>query len=332
MAQARPLTPATTEPGRQVDSAHTDGLDALSGGAPDTASLSRAKPARPLGRWTLRGRLSSGAPRPKAETVFFSDLNPVVELFQRCCAAMRRGVPAVKQSQRDKEFFFQEWVRDRLAETERNYEEGGRTSYPDLRLVHEAQGYEVKGLATPGRDANYDCNSRLPAGVHNGRDIFYIFGRYPKDPDGLEVAISDLVVIYGDFLDAQHEYEHSNQSLKGFGTYGDLLLRDRKMYVAPTPYSLLEGVVGRRTLVVPAESELPPKSDLKHVGSLVRIEVEEMLVGYSFDLRSNELVGTWAPNPHAGKRHEFDAYRDQRDDPHPITLRQMSAGKSRGPA
>ena len=35
--------------------------------------------------------------------------------------------------------------------------------------------------------------------------------------------------------------------------YGDLMVRDRKMYVAPTPFALLEGVTSLPTLIVPAD-------------------------------------------------------------------------------
>ena len=42
----------------------------------------------------------------------------------------------------------------------------------------------------------------------------------------------DLVVCHGDFLNADHDYVHKNKSVKGFGSYGDIMIRDRKMYVA----------------------------------------------------------------------------------------------------
>ena len=61
---------------------------------------------------------------------------------------------------------------------------GGRNSYPDFRIVSHIEGYELKGLAYPGRDASFDSNSQVPTGLHNGRTIYYVFGRYPKIPDG----------------------------------------------------------------------------------------------------------------------------------------------------
>jgi len=55
--------------------------------------------------------------------------------------------------------------------------------------------------------------------MHNGRAIFYVFGRYPNAADaGKEYPVIDLVVCHGDFLNADHEYIHKNRSIKGFGS------------------------------------------------------------------------------------------------------------------
>ena len=97
-------------------------------------------------------------------------------------------------------------------------------------MVKSTEGYELKGLAYPGRDTNFDSNSQVPTGLHNGRDIYYVFGRYPKNPDGNSYPVIDLVICHGDFLNIDHEYTHENKSVKGFGGYGDIMIRDRKMY------------------------------------------------------------------------------------------------------
>jgi hypothetical protein len=39
----------------------------------------------------------------------------------------------------------------------------------------------------------------------------------------------DLVLCRGDFLNADHNYVHKNKSIRGFGSYGDIMIRDRKM-------------------------------------------------------------------------------------------------------
>ncbi len=74
----------------------------------------------------------------------------------------------------------------------------------------------------------------MPTGFHNGRLIFYVFGRYPADltpyasqeSGGRQYPLVDLVLCHGDFLNADHEYIHENKSVKGFGTYGDIMIRE----------------------------------------------------------------------------------------------------------
>ena len=193
----------------------------------------------------------------------------------------------------------------RLSESGLAHESGGRNSYPDFRMVHVPEGYEIKGLAYPGRETTYDSNSQMPCGSHSGRTIFYVFGRYPDEPDGEEYPVLDLVICHGDLLNADHDYIHRNKHLKGFGSYGDILIRDRKMYVAPTPFGLLQGVAHTRTLILP--DAFPVTAEFKLVGSLVRREAEQLLVGYSFDLWKNVLTPEMISNPAAGREHLFRA-------------------------
>jgi len=141
-------------------------------------------------------------------------------VFQRCVEAIREGVLIERVSSTDKEFHFQNWFKARLQETGLHFEMGGRNSYPDFRMVAVTDGYELKGLAYPGRDASFDSNSQVPSGLHNGRTVFYVFGRYPKQPDGPRYPVLDLVMCHGEFLNADHEYIHENKSVKGFGSYG----------------------------------------------------------------------------------------------------------------
>lgn len=228
-------------------------------------------------------------------------------IFQECDRAIRAHELIRRASAQDKEFHFQNWFKARLAATGAKFEQGGRNSYPDFRLVATTDGYEVKGLAYPGREASYDSNSQVPSGRHNGRTIYYVFGRYPAEPDGNTYPVLDLVVCHGDFLNIDHDYIHENKSVRGFGSYGDILIRDRKMYVAPTPFGLVDGLAHERTLILPASD--PPPRGLRAAGELVRREAEHLIVGYRFDLRSNELVSTTVPNPAAGREHRFLAYR-----------------------
>jgi len=250
-----------------------------------------------------------------------------LDVFVRCVNAVRAHKLIRRESQHDKEFHFQNWFRERLAETGLNFEVGGRNSYPDFRLVAFTEGFEVKGLAYPGREANYDCNSQVPSGTHNGRTIFYVFGRYPAEPDGDSYPVLDLVVSHGDFLNADHTYIHKNKSVKGFGSYGDIMIRDRKMYVAPTPFGLATGVAHQQTLIVPADFRID--ASLSEVGRLVRRETDHLVVGYTFDLRHNTLEAELIANPDAGKEHHFRAYRLKDAPGDQVSLRLRPQGEER---
>ena len=235
------------------------------------------------------------------------------EVYRKCAKAIHEGVLIVKQSKKDKEFFFQNWCHDRVLETGYHVEAEGRNSYPDFRIVEQAEGYEIKGLAYPGRENSYDANSNIPSGVHNGRQIFYIFGRYPSEgeenEDGKTVLpVTDLVICHGDFLNAYRDYVHENKHVKGFGTFGDIMIRDRKMYVCPTPFAIADGVVGLCTLILPENFSTIPE-DFTEVGTVERIEAEKILTGYSFNLETNVIASTTIPNPRAGEKHIFKAYR-----------------------
>jgi hypothetical protein len=54
---------------------------------------------------------------------------------------------------------------------------------------------------------------------------------------------------------------------------------------------------------------------------LTRHEVERIVVDYRFDLRTNELVTTLAPNANAGLEHVFKAYRVPGDPRERVSLR-----------
>jgi hypothetical protein len=249
-----------------------------------------------------------------------------VTVFQRCVEAIRQGSLIERVSSTDKEFHFQNWFKVRLEEIDLNFEVGGRNSYPDFRMVATTEGYEVKGLAYPGRDASFDSNSQAPSGYYNARTLYYVFGRYPKKPDGDTYPVLDLVICHGDFLNADHEYTHENKSVRGFGSYGDVLIRDRKMYVVPTPFRLVEGVAHQRTLILPSEKE--PGDHFTEVGKLSRREADQLIVGYSFDLRTNELLTKSVPNPGAGREHLFRAWRLNGSlKRHSISMRQFESNQ-----
>lgn len=240
-------------------------------------------------------------------------------IFKNCVLAIRQGNLIEREAANDKEFHFQNWFKKRLEAMSLNFDSPGRNTYPDFRLVHSPEGYELKGLAYPGRETDYDCNSQVPRGEHNGRQVFYVFGRYPTKPDGNRYPVLDLVLCHGSFLNADNTYEHKNKSFRGFGSYGDILVRDRKMYVAPTPFALADGTAHRNTLILP-ETEFPGPGFVS-VGILRRREVDQIVVTYKFDLKENTLQTTTASNPNAGMEHVFVAYRLEGDPMETVSLR-----------
>lgn len=238
-------------------------------------------------------------------------------VFAECYRAIKAGVPIVRESARDKEFHFQNWFEARLAAMGLEYERRGRNTYPDFVLIDRPEGYEVKGLAYPGRELNYDSNSQVPTGRHSGRDIYYVFGRYPNDEER-EYEVIDLIICHGSFLNADEDYVHRNRHVKAFGSYGDIMIRDRKMYVAPTPLALTTGTQGYVTLIAPADLQRP--DDVAPAGDLVRIETDKLLAGYRFNLRTNVLTPEHIANPHAGREHRFIAYRMSADNVRRVAL------------
>lgn len=246
-------------------------------------------------------------------------MSNVSDIFKQCVQAIRDGDLIEREGKSDKEFHFQNWFKKRLDALKLNYDSPGRNSYPDFRLVRSPEGYELKALAYPGRDADYDCNSQVPRGDHNGRQVYYVFGRYPVKPDGNKYPVLDLVLCQGSLLNADNTYLHKNKSFRGFGSFGDILVRDRKMYVAPTPFALAEGTAHRRTLIVPAGERVDP--EFIEVGTLRRSEVDQMVVAYSFDLRTNNLSTSLVQNPSSGREHVFKAYRLPNEPRDPVTLR-----------
>ncbi|MGE0120514.1 MAG: hypothetical protein AB7S58_21400 [Dongiaceae bacterium] len=240
-------------------------------------------------------------------------------IFKLCVEAISAGELIVREGRHDKEFHFQDWFRRRLETLGLNFDSPGRNTYPDFRLVRFPEGYELKGLAYPGREADYDCNSQVPRGEHNGRQVYYVFGRYPARPDGNNYPVLDFVLCHGSFLNADSSYVHENKSFRGFGSYGDILVRDRKMYVAPTPFALAEGTSHRRTLILPADHAVD--DDLVEVGTFTRREVDEVVAAYSFDLRTNDLSTALVRNPNGGREHTFKAYRVRGDPTERVSLR-----------
>ena len=105
----------------------------------------------------------------------------VVDVFLQCDQAIRRGRLIHRDQQDGQGVPFPKLVSGTaLASWSSYFDPPARNSYPDFRLVNSPVGYEIKGLAYPGREATYDANSQMPTGFHNGRTVYYAFGRYPQ--------------------------------------------------------------------------------------------------------------------------------------------------------
>jgi len=252
------------------------------------------------------------------------------DIYRSCVNAIYNGELIFKVNQKDKEFHFQNWCQKRIESTGFHFDRIGRNTYPDFCLVEKPEGYEIKGLAYPGRENNYDANSNVPTGYLNGRHLFYIFGRYPKEQDiqSNTYPVIDLIMCHGDFLNAQHDYVHKNRHIMGFGTYNDIMIRDRKMYVAPTPFALTEGTSGLSTLILPGDYDIP--EDFICVGELIREEGPTIIVGYHFNLQTNTIIPQIAHNPNEGIKHLFRAYRCQEQTNKSVKLVRFSDEKTNG--
>ncbi len=241
------------------------------------------------------------------------------QVFMECVRAINQSEMIERVSSTDKEYSFQNWFANRLNRVGLSFDEPSRNAYPDFRLVHHPIGFEIKGLGFPGREANYDCNSQVPSGLHNGREIFYVFGRYPFQTSDRTYPVYDLVFCHGNFLNADHNYVHENKNIKGFGSYGDIMVRDRKMYVAPTPFALTTGTERQITLI--ASPDFETGRELQAVGDVDRIEAPKLVSGYHFNMVSRVLTPSFVDNPHAGKTHRFSAFRPANSTGPTVSLR-----------
>lgn len=238
----------------------------------------------------------------------FNELAPEVRVFLALAHGFVNQVPIVRSDIRDKEFPLQNWVQRRIHAAGLSFEPPGRLRYPDFILSGHPCGFEVKGLAVPGRWVDFDCNSQLPLAEHGGNKVFYIFGRYPKAAGANEYPVHDLVLCAASFLNTETHNANKNQSFDGAGSYGDIKVRDRRMYVCKTPFSLAAGTADHITLILEgAPIDLPEV--LTAVGEMERKEADELVSGYAFDLRKNELSTQRFPNPNGGRVHRFTAYK-----------------------
>jgi hypothetical protein len=64
--------------------------------------------------------------------------------------------------------------------------------------------------------------------------------------------------------------------------------------------------------------------ELVQVGELRRVEAVELIVGYSFNLQTNDIVPEKVSNPGAGREHVFRAWRVEGAPVSPVAMRQVA--------
>ena len=77
------------------------------------------------------------------------------------------------------------------------------------------------------------------------------------------------------------------------------------------------------TLIVP--ESVAADERFVEVGRLIRIEADTLVIGYSFDLRTNELKAEKVPNPRKGTEHRFIAFRLKSQAAKPVSMLSRAA-------
>lgn len=237
----------------------------------------------------------------------FDSFESPIKIFLSLAHGFHNAVPITRATPTDKEYHFQNWVKRRIEAVKLPYKELQRNGYPDFVLNDKSSGYEVKGVTQGTRDDSFDSNSRLPLAIVDGTTVYYVFGRYPASDD-VDFPVHDLVMCSASFFNAEKENTNKNQSFHGGGSYGDIQIRDRRMYVLRTPWFLVSNTAKNATLIL-EDGTVSVPAGLDAVGQLQRVEAAKVVTGYSFDLQKNTLKFDQAPNPSAGQVHTFTAYR-----------------------
>lgn len=218
------------------------------------------------------------------------------------------------RSANDKEYFPQDWFLARLSEVT-NYvcEQSGRNSYPDFWVSsgNQKEGYEIKSLAfANGRPArkDIDFNSTIPLGKKGGNDVFLVFFLYTGSGANPR-PIHSLVIAHADIINSDHELadSHENHAIRGFGSYGDGFIRDRKMYVLPHPLTIYPQGLGKATLIVPSAWNVNG-THLKKSECIERIHSSERLRGYTIDLWGSDPTQLTETAPASGQALKFDVF------------------------
>lgn len=239
-----------------------------------------------------------------------------VSIFLEAANAVANGVHMLPRSKDDKEYFPQDWFAARVAAVGLPQAAQGRNSYPDFWVGDAAhsprEGFEVKSLAfANGRPArsDFDSNSTIPSGQKHGHDVFLVFFLYTGSGANPR-PVHSLTIAHADLINADHAVAaaHLNEGVQGFGTFGEGFIRNRKMYVFPTPYTIDPSGLSRCRLIVPAAWAVND-GRLQKVGTLNRVVAGTELSSYHIHLDGvTPAASITHPRADAGKVHSFDVF------------------------
>lgn len=160
-----------------------------------------------------------------------------VEIFDiKCRQLAKTRYPNIYMQ--DSKELFSDWFEDGIPYTIKHL---GANDHPDA--IIENVGFELKSISSNGQ---IQFNSTIPTGRFNHKGIvgecYYAIALYKKDRTFGQ--LHDFTICYGDYFNFDHAFAHShmNSQEKGFGDYGDGVVRYRKMYQFPTPTKEVPGV------------------------------------------------------------------------------------------
>lgn len=165
-------------------------------------------------------------------------LRTAIEVFHRSCVKLRRHRNPNIYMQNNNELL-SDWFLDDLRDLE-PYSLGAN-DHPDY--IIKGVGFELKSLKTRGQ---IQFNSTIPCGGFKHGNLegecYYVVARYTAERTYGYLA--DYSIVDGDYFNHDREwaFSHMNSQEAEFGTYGDGVVRHRKMYSFPSPHRNIEGV------------------------------------------------------------------------------------------
>ncbi|MEI4619840.1 hypothetical protein [Bacillus cereus] len=190
-------------------------------------------------------------------------LKTAIEVFHRSCIKLQRHrYPNIFMEGNNE--LLSEWFLDSLSDLEPL--SLGKNDHPDY-VIHNV-GFELKSLKTKGQ---IQFNSTIPCGGFKHGDLegecYYVVARYTTERNYGYLA--DYSVVDGDYFnhDRNWAFSHMNSQESGFGTYGDGVVRYRKMYQFPSPHKSIEGIsfISKFPFVHEINSNLVPNNYVDRV-------------------------------------------------------------------